>query len=274
MTGEARCSFCHKSYRDVGPLVEGAPDLFICGECIELCQSIIDQEKARRNHSPRDPSPATRAQTIRARLDQLVSGQDEAKEALARVVARRSEGTRHVLLIGPSSCSMAFLGRALAHVLKVPFAAGDGRTLIEPHGGNPIPLLFKLLDAGGFDLEASQQGVVYVDGVDQPDVRESLLALWQGKQGGYMHRLRFDARRVLFICGGAFAGVNDTTAHSGESADCEALLAFGVQPEWLQHIAAIARVAPLDEDTLSRLVTWVDFRRAEQEAQAGTQSQA
>ena len=143
--------------------MEGGPDVFICGECIELCQSIIDQEKARRNLSPRDPSSAVREQTMREKLDHLVSGQDEAKEALARVVARRSEGTRHVLLIGPSSCSMAFLGLALAHVLKVPFAAGDGRTLIEPHGGNPIPLLFKLLDAGGFDLEACQRGVICVN---------------------------------------------------------------------------------------------------------------
>jgi ATP-dependent Clp protease ATP-binding subunit ClpX len=248
--------------------VEGPGDVFICAECIELCQSIIDQEKVRRNRSVPNCSPAVWTQAIRAKLDQLIIGQDEAKEAFVRVAANRPEGTGHVLLIGPSPSSMALLARALARALDVPFAAGDRSGLVEANRGEPIPLLFKLLESGDFDLEASQQGVVYVDGVDQPDVRESLLALWQGKQGEFMDRIRLDARRVLFICGGAFAGLDDTIArlenHQPESVVCDALLAFGVRPEWVQHTAAIARVAPLDEDALARLVKWVDFPRAEQ----------
>jgi ATP-dependent Clp protease ATP-binding subunit ClpX len=279
MTRDVYCSFCRKSYRDGGPLVEGPGDVFICGDCIELCQSIIEQVKARRNRPPHDRSPAECAHDIRAKLDRLVTGQDKTKEALTGVAANRTQSTGHILLIGPSPSSMAFLARALAHVLEVPFGAGDRRALVEPNRGNPIPLLFRLLDAGGFDLEACQQGVVYVDGVDLSEAQKALLSLWQGQQGEFMDRIGLDARRVLFICGGAFTGLDDLMARSEnlqqESSAREALLAFGVQPEWLKHFAAIARVAPLDEDALARLVKWVDFPRAEQEAEAGaSQSQA
>src|SRR5262245_7119511 len=113
----AYCSFCRKSHTDVGPLVEGPGDVYICGECVELCQSIIDQERRRRN-PPRQPVGPV---LLREKLDQIVSGQDEAKQALALAADSRNEGRGRVLLIGPSRSAKLLLARALAHALEAPF---------------------------------------------------------------------------------------------------------------------------------------------------------
>src|SRR6266480_2532356 len=121
----AYCSFCKKSFRDVGPLVEGPGEVYICGECIELCQAIIDQERRRRNPCRQPVGPAV----IREKLDQLVGGQDEAKQALTLAADSRDQGGGRVLLIGPSSSAKILLARALAHALEVPFAAGDSSGL-------------------------------------------------------------------------------------------------------------------------------------------------
>jgi ATP-dependent Clp protease ATP-binding subunit ClpX len=118
---KTECSFCRKSYRDVSPLVEGPGEIYICGECVQLCQSIIDQEKRRRDSSIRSASPAPGKESIRAKLDQLVNGQDDAKEALVWAAHCPREGTGHVLLIGPGRSSKIFLAHALAHALEVPF---------------------------------------------------------------------------------------------------------------------------------------------------------
>src|SRR5437899_2261353 len=132
----AYCSFCRKNYREVGPLVEGPGDVYICGECIELCQSIIDQEKRRRSRSAGGVPPVSTSEAIRGRLDQLVTGQDEAKEALVLAALCRGEFSAlgpqcHVLLIGPTRSSKVLLARALAHALEVPFAEGDLQALVR-----------------------------------------------------------------------------------------------------------------------------------------------
>src|SRR5436309_11851278 len=119
----AYCSFCEKSYRDVGPLVEGPADVYICSECVELCQSIIEQEKRRRH--PPGPS-AVGPEAVRAALDRLVNGQEEAKVALTRAASGWNKGKGRVLLVGPNLTSKLFLAGALAHALQVPFAALDG----------------------------------------------------------------------------------------------------------------------------------------------------
>src|SRR5436190_2024739 len=121
----AYCSFCRKSYTDVGPLVEGPGDVYICGDCVELCQSIITQERRRRNPSPSPVGPSQ----LREAFDKLVSGQDEAKQALVRAASLRHEGEGRVLLIGPSCSTQHLLARALAHALEAPFAAGDASAL-------------------------------------------------------------------------------------------------------------------------------------------------
>jgi ATP-dependent Clp protease ATP-binding subunit ClpX len=178
----AFCSFCRKSYRDVGPLVEGPGDVYICGECVSLCQTILDQENRRRGTGktlfPKIPTP----REIVAVLDQYVIGQQEAKKALAVAVHNHYkrlslgwEGTdveiekSNILLIGPTGSGKTLLARTLARLLHVPFAIGDATTLTEAGyvGEDVENLLLKLLHAADFDIEATQRGIVYIDEIDK-----------------------------------------------------------------------------------------------------------
>src|SRR5262245_41824481 len=179
----AYCSFCRQSYRDVGPLVEGPGDVYICGECIALCQPIIDQEKRRRGVSKalftNIPSP----RNIKDKLDQYVIGQQRAKKFLSVAVhnhyKRLSLGDgghsdvevdkSNILLIGPTGSGKTLLARTLAKILDVPFAIGDATTLTEAGyvGEDVENLLLKLLHAADFDIEAAQRGIVYIDEVDK-----------------------------------------------------------------------------------------------------------
>src|SRR6201988_4570953 len=179
----AYCSFCRKSYRDVGPLVEGPGDVYICGECIELCQSIIDQEKRRRGASKALVTNIPTPRQIKEKLDQYVIGQHRAKKVLSVAVHNHykrlnigEEGhsdvevdKSNILLIGPTGSGKTLLARTLAKILDVPFAIGDATTLTEAGyvGEDVENLLLKLLHAADFDIEAAQRGIIYVDEVDK-----------------------------------------------------------------------------------------------------------
>ena len=178
----AFCSFCRKSYREVGPLVEGPGDVYICGECIDLCQSILEQEQRRHGSSKRLFNEIPTPREIVGKLSQYVIGQSEAKKVLAVAVhnhykrlALGWEGSdveiekSNILLIGPTGSGKTLLARTLARVLNVPFAIGDATTLTEAGyvGEDVENLLLKLLHAADFDIEAAQRGVLYIDEIDK-----------------------------------------------------------------------------------------------------------
>ncbi len=178
----AFCSFCRKSYRDVGPLVEGPGDVYICGECIDLCQSILEQERRRRGTSRQLFTRVLTPRQLVEQLDQYVIGQKQAKKVLAVAVHSHYKRLMHgvkgadieidksnILMVGPTGSGKTLLAQTLARILDVPFAIGDATTLTEAGyvGEDVENLLLKLLHAADFDLEAAQRGVLYIDEIDK-----------------------------------------------------------------------------------------------------------
>jgi ATP-dependent Clp protease ATP-binding subunit ClpX len=267
----AFCSFCRKSHLDVGPLVEGPGDVYICGECTELCQAIIDQEKRRRGGGL---AAAPSLAHIEEQLGHWFPGQHGAMREIATLARghcqRLCEGSQSGNLPGANSVCLAvcpthgsklFLARVLGHILDVPVDYVDASSLHarpahDMAGGLPF---YELLQG------SNESGVLYIDRVDQEAEQPLVLQLLEGRRRAELvPEVCLDISRILVLCGGEFPGLDEAMARRGRHAEqpitSDDLTAHGMLPTLAGRFLTIVRLGPLADDTVSRIVPLVDLK--------------